>query len=130
MPKIDLKQLYLQLELEINRLSSSTLMIYREDLREDTHEVIKLLKKDIDKWVKGLNERNIACFELEGLLEEQRSNIELTRLKSKGVHENEIDNLKNDVLRLLARAIMNSYLENLFRNQNANKHENDILYEH
>ncbi len=130
MPKIDLKQLYLQLELEINRLSSSTLMIYREDLREDAHEVIKLLKKDIDKWVKGLNERNIACFELESLLEEQRSHIELTRLKSKGVDENELGNLKNDVLRLLARAIMNSYLENLFRNQNANKHENDILYEH
>ena len=130
MPKIDLKQLYLQLELEINRLSSSILMIYRDDLREDAHEVINILKKDIDKWVKGLNERNIACFELEGLLEEKRSSIELTRLKSKGVHENELDNLKNDVLRLLARAIMNSYLENLFRNQNANKHENDILYEH
>jgi hypothetical protein len=130
MPKIDLKQLYLQLELEINRLSSSNLMIYREDLREDAHEVIRLLKKDIDKWVKGLNERNIACFELEKLLEEQRSNIELNRLKSKGVHETELNNLKSDVLRLLARAIMNSYLENLFRNQNANKHDNDVLYEH
>lgn len=130
MPKIDLKQLYLQLELEINKLSSSNLVIYREDLREDAHEVIRLLKKEIDKWVKGLNEHNIACFELEGLLIEQKGLIELSRLKNKGVDETELDNLKNDVLRLLAKAIMNSYLENIFRNQNTPKHKNDMLYEH
>jgi hypothetical protein len=51
MPKIDLKQLYLQLELEINRLSSSNLMIYREDLREDAHEVIRLLKMYSGFWL-------------------------------------------------------------------------------
>ena len=130
MPKIDLKQLYLQLELEINRLSSSILMIYREDLRDDAHEVIKLLKKDIDKWVKDLNERNLACFELEGLLEAQRGNIQLTRLRSKNVEENELDNLKNDVLRLIARAIMNAYLENLFTNQNTHPQVDEMLYEH
>lgn len=53
----------------------------------------------------------------------------MERLKSKNVDENELETFRNDILRLIARAIMNTYLESLFRNQNRQLHEDDNLFE-
>ena len=82
MPKLDLTQIYLELEHEIKRLSQSTIVIYRDATREDAQQVISELKPDIDSWVTQLSQRTIACYELEGLLESKRDHIKLPRLKN------------------------------------------------
>ncbi|MEI8271492.1 MAG: hypothetical protein WCG08_02600 [Paludibacter sp.] len=124
MPKLDLTQIYLELEHEIKRLSQSTIVIYRDATREDAQQVISELKPDIDSWVTQLSQRTIACYELEGLLESKRDVIKLPRLKNKGVDKNELENFRNDILRLIAKSIMNSYLNSLFRSQTHTDNKN------
>ena len=124
MPKLDLTQIYLELEHEIKRLSQSTIVIYRDATREDAQQVISELKPDIDSWVTQLSQRTIACYELEGLLESKRDVIKLPRLKNKGVDKNELENFRNDILRLISKSIMNSYLNSLFRSQTHTDNKN------
>ncbi|MBP6356254.1 MAG: hypothetical protein KA303_03070, partial [Paludibacter sp.] len=61
MSKLDLKQIYLELELQIKRLNQSNMTVYRDDARDDAQQVIRELNKEIDLWVSWLNERRIAC---------------------------------------------------------------------
>ena len=130
MSKLELKQIYLELEHEIKRLSQSTIVIYRDATRDDAQQVIADLKPDIDNWIVQLNNHTIACYELENLLEPKRCTIKLSRLKNKGVDAKEIEKIKGDVMRLIAKAIMNSYVETLFRNQNTRCHDREVLFEH
>lgn len=129
MSKLELNQIYLQLEREINHLSQSTHVVYRDAMREDAQHAISEFKKDIDSWVIQLNERAIACYDLEDLLESKRNIIQLQQLQSKNVDGVQIEKFKSDILRMIAKAIMNTYLETLFRNQNRKKHEGDDLFE-
>jgi len=92
-------------------------------------KIIRELNKEIDLWVSWLNERRIACYDLENLLIAQRENIKLDRLKEKGVDQIELELFKNDILRLIAKAIMNTYLESLFLDQNIKKYKSDDLFE-
>ena len=124
MPKLDLTQIYLELEHEIKRLSQSTVVIYRDATREDAQQVISELKPDIDFWVTQLSQRTIACYELEGLLESKREQIKLPRLKNKSVDPQELENLRNDILRMIAKSIMNIHLNSLFRSQVHSENEN------
>ncbi len=103
--------------------------VYRDDARDDAQQVIRELNKEIDLWVSWLNERRIACYDLENLLIAQRENIKLDRLKEKGVDQIELELFKNDILRLIAKAIMNTYLESLFLDQNIKKYKSDDLFE-
>lgn len=129
MSKLELNQIYLQLEREINHLSQSTHVVYRDAMREDAQNAISEFKKDIDSWVIQLNNRIIACYDLEDLLESKRDIIQLRQLESKDVDGVQIEKFKSDILRMIAKAIMNTYLETLFRNQNRKKHEGDDLFE-
>jgi hypothetical protein len=129
MTRLDLKQIDLQLEHEINHLSQSTFVIYRDAIREDGHQAISDLKKDIELWVNDLNNRVIACYELERLLNAKRSVVKLHRLKNKGIDVESLETFKNDVLRVIAKAIMNSYLESLFRNQEFEKVRNEEIFD-
>ena len=117
MQKLDLTQIYLELEHEIKHLSQSTIVIYRDAFREDTQQVISDLKPDIDAWVTQLSQRTIACYELESLLESKRDFLKLPRLKNKGVSNHQIDEFRNDIMRTIAKAILNTYLNSLFRTQ-------------
>ena len=45
MSKIDLKQIYLELELQIKRLNQSNMTVYRDDARDDAQQVIRELNK-------------------------------------------------------------------------------------
>ena len=129
MSKLELNQIYLELELQIKRLDQSNLHVHKDIMREDAQDVISMLRNEIDSWISRLNERTISCNDIENLLVSQKNNIKLERLKSKNVDENELETFRNDILRLIARAIMNTYLESLFRNQNRQLHEDDNLFE-
>lgn len=129
MSTFEKSQIYLELEHEIKRLSQSTMVTYRDATRGDAQQVISELESDIDNWIVQLRNRTIACYELENLLATKKSNITLPRLRNKGVNVKDIEKTKDDLLRLIAKSIMNSYLDTLFRNQNAPKHQRDDLYE-
>ncbi len=129
MSKLELNQIYLELEFQIKRLGQSNLQIYRDIMREDAQDVISMLRTEIDGWIKNLNDRTISCYDIERLLQAQKNNIKLERLKSKNVDEKELEIFRNDIMRMIAKAIMNTYLESLFRNQTRRTNESDNLYE-
>ena len=129
MSKLELNQIYLQLEREINFLSQSTLVVYRDAMRADAQHAITELKNDIDNWVSQLNERAIACYDFEDLLESKREMIYLHQLQKKEINKLDAEKFKSDILRLIAKSIMNTYMDSLFRNQNRKKHDADDLYE-
>ena len=129
MSKLELNQIYLELELQIKRLNQSTLVVYKDAIRKDAQQVISTLKEDIDMWVIQLNERKIACYDLETLLEVKRDKIKLYQLENKGVDAEELELFKNDMLHLIAKAITNTYLESLFRNRNKHLHDKVNLFE-
>lgn len=129
MSKFEFNQLYLQLERDIKHLAFTTEIEYRNEALEDAQDVISKLKNEIEKWVLQLNERNIACYELENLLESKRVEIALIRLNSKGISEERIETFKGDILRFIAKAILNIYLDSLFRNQNRKMNQTDFFIE-
>jgi len=117
MPRLELKQIYLELEHEIKRLSLSTDFIYMDATRDDTHQVISEMRQDIDNWMFQLSERTIACYELENLLKSKKDQIQLQRLENKGVEKDQLESLKDEILHAIAQSIMNSYFNSLFRSE-------------
>jgi len=75
------------------------------------------LKPDIDNWFTKLSQRSIACYELENMLEMQKCRIKLSRLRSTTLDEEELELVKNDILKMIAKSIMNLHLNSLFRSQ-------------
>jgi hypothetical protein len=116
MSKLVLNQIYLQLEREIKQLSQSTIVTYRSAIKEDAQHVISELKSDIEKWIFHLNERNISSYDLENLLESKRGYIKLVKLELIGVEPEQLEIFKNDILRMIAKSILETYLNSLFRN--------------
>lgn len=116
MSSLELKKIYLHLEHEINQLSQSTILSYRAAIKQDAQQVISEFKSDIDDWVLKLNERYISCYDLENLLESKRDYINLPSLESKGLELDNIEIFKSDILRIIAKSILNTYLDTLFRN--------------
>jgi len=117
MLKIELNQIYLELEHEIKRLSLSTDFVYIDASRDDAHQVISEMRQEIENWVFQLSERTIACYDLERILESKRNQIKLQRLVNKGVENDKLENFKDDILRAIAKSIMNTYLNSLFRSE-------------
>jgi hypothetical protein len=115
MTKLELNQIFLELEHEIKRLSLSTDFVYMDATREDAHQVISELRQDIENWVFLLSERTISCYELESLLETRKDQIKLPRLMSKGIDNNKLESCIDEILRIIAKSIMDSYLNSLFR---------------
>ena len=129
MYKLELKQIYLQLDLELKRWSDATILAHRSSVTDDTHQTIRDLKPEIDSWVSQLNDRKIACHDLENLLEKKRDDIKLKKVEKFDLEPDTLENFKGDILRMIAKAIMNSYLESLFRKSHKKFHEEDDLFE-
>lgn len=117
MTKLELNQIYLQMEYEINHLGHTTISLYRNAIKEDARDTVLKFKNDIDQWVLQLNDRKIACYDLEFLLEMKKPEVELTRLEAVEADEEELEEYKNDILRVMAKSIMNVYLNSLFRTE-------------
>lgn len=117
MPRLELKQIYLELEHEIKRLSLSTDFVYMDATRDDAQQVISEMRQDIDNWMFQLSERTIACYELESLLKSKKDQIRLQRLENKGVEKSQLEDLKDEILHAIAQSIMNSYFNSLFRSE-------------
>lgn len=106
-----------QLGVEIKQLIQSSDLVYREALTEDTRLVADELRDDINSWILKLKERSISCYELDHLLESKRDKIHLPNLEAIGLEGDELYLIKNEILRVLAKSVMNSYFNSLFKNQ-------------
>jgi hypothetical protein len=115
MSKLELNKIYLHLEHEINHLSQSAILSYRASIKQDAQQVISDFESDIDDWVSILNQRAISCYDLENLLESKREDIHLPGLESKRLTFEELETFKSDILRIIAKSIINTYLDTLFR---------------
>ncbi len=116
MSKLELNTIYLHLEHEINHLSQSAILSNRAAIKADAKLVISEFENDIDEWVLKLNDRYISCYDLENLLETKREYVYLPSLESKGLSNDELEIFKSDILRIIAKSILNTYLDTLFRN--------------
>lgn len=117
MPRLELKQIYLELEHEIKRLSLSTDLMYTDVTRDDAHQVICEMRQDIDVWVSQLSERTLSCYDLDRLLKSRKDQIVLRGLENKGVAKLKLESLKDEILHAIAQSIMNTYFNSLFRSE-------------
>jgi hypothetical protein len=114
MSKLELNQIYLQLEHEINHASQSLNCYCKYSVKKDAHDVILEIKSEIDNWENQLNEREIACYELENLVKSKCSKIKFSRMEIKCRTKEELAAFKNIILGLIAKAIMNAYFNTRF----------------
>lgn len=117
MTKLDIQAIYLQIGLEIKKLYVDSNLQRKNALQLDAQQAIDSLKPKINTWVDQLCGRTMACHELESKLEEQRSFIKMTNIQTFSITEDELQDYKNDILKIIAKSIMNEYLESLFRNR-------------
>ena len=115
MIKLELKKIYLYIDHELNHLSQNSDAEYRNAFKDDAQQFILLNKDDIDKWLNQLKERAISCYDIEMVLETKRELIKLPKLENIGLGTDELELLKGDILRLIAKSIMNTYLDSLFK---------------
>lgn len=106
-----------QLGIEIKHLIQSSDLNYREALTEDTRNVVNELTNEIEDWVLKLKERSISCYELEHLLDSKKDKIHLAHLESFGLNKDDLYSAKKEILRVIAKSIVNSYFSSLFCNQ-------------
>lgn len=88
-----------------------------QDIKREANRFVDIIKPEISELITKLKSRAIACYDIEEFLLSKRDNIDLIFLTDKGVNEEDIAEIKNDILRLVASSVMNSFLESLFRNQ-------------
>ena len=117
MTKLDIQAIYLQIGLEIKKMYVDSNLQRKNALQLDAQQAIESLKPKINTWVDHLCSRTMACHELENRLEEQRNFIKMTNIQAFSVTEDELEDYKNDILKIIAKSIMNEYLESLFRNR-------------
>lgn len=115
MRQLELKQIYLELEREIKRFGHNENSLRIDDARDDARDAVSMLKPEIDVWISLLKTHEISCYDLEKLLNSKRDEISLTRLEGSGLACAELEIVRGDVLRMIAKSIMSTYLNTLFR---------------
>lgn len=116
--KPNFQRIYNRINREINFITQSSLVNYREELRADAQRITMELKPEIEKWIAGLNKKEISCAELYCLIQQKKDEIEIRGLSDKSVTDNEKVLIKNSLLQLISNTIINSYLNSLFENDN------------
>jgi hypothetical protein len=114
MCKLELNQIYLQLEHEIKHSCHSATSGFRQLVKEDARRIIIEIQPDIDNWIDQLNKREITCYELESLIKSKCTEPGFTGLISKYDPGDKFDCCKNTLSNIIAKAIVNTYLKVLF----------------
>lgn len=114
MCKLELKQIYLQLEHEIKHYSHPTNSDFRKSIKKDAQNIILEIKSDIDNWINLLNEREIACHELEDLLKSKCNTLWLSERVSKSYLSEEREMSLIILPEIISKSVINTYLKNLF----------------
>ncbi len=114
MCKLELNQIYLQLEQEIKHCCHSATSDFRKLIKEDAQNIILDIQSDIDNWINLLDEREIACYELENLLQSKCDAYWLSEKANKYncCEEREISH--NVIPQIISKSVTNTYLRVLF----------------
>lgn len=118
MSKLELNHIYLQIQWELNQLDCTVNNEMKKIIKSDAKEAILLFKTDIDSWVTQLSERKMACYELENLLKLKSDELKLTSLRNHYKSVEEFEEFKLILMRIIAKSISNTFLNNLFKGKN------------
>ena len=113
----DFNQINLNIQINIQNYSHAEVVGYNSEIKQEAKRFVNSIKPEISNLVSKLKSREIACYDIEDYLLSQIGKIDLSFLVTNNVCEENISEIKNDILRLIASAIMNSFLNSLFRNQ-------------
>lgn len=115
-------QINLKIQLGIQNYNQSGLLVeYNQKIKQEAKRFVKSIKPEIAELISKLSSRSIACNDIEEYLYSKRNGIILDFFKTNDLKDVDSESIKNDILRLIAGAIMNSYLDSLFRNQNSKR---------
>jgi len=104
----------LQYKREINNFVPSTSKTYRDAIRDDAMLVISQFQPNIDNWISQLNSRNLSCYEIIQMLEASKDKIRLNNLEKKELSPDLLDAYKNNILRIMAKSVLDCYLSSVF----------------
>lgn len=90
---------------------------FNNDIKQEANRFVDAIKPEISPLFDKLKSRSIACNAIEDFLLSKRDSINLSFLSEKGINPDDIEEVRNDILRLIASAVLNSYLDALFKNQ-------------
>jgi hypothetical protein len=110
-------QIHLKIQFSIQNYSHSGASGYNNEIKQEANRFVDAIKPEVSELIAKLKSRAIACYDIEEFLLSKRESINLNFLNDNGINEENIAEIKNDILRLIAAAIMNSYLDSLFTSQ-------------
>lgn len=115
--KLSFPRVYNRIKRDVNFITQSSLVNFRDEIRTDAQRIVMDLKPDIEKWIEQLKAKEVSCAELYCIIQQKKDDIEITALANKGVAVEELFIVKNALLQLITNTIINSYLNSLFENQ-------------
>jgi len=122
-------QINLKIQLGIQNYNQSGLLAeYNQKIKQEAIRFVETIKPEIAELISKLSSRSIACNDIEEYLYSKRSEINLGFISAASLKDVDSDDVKNDILRLIASAIMNSYLDSLFKNQNSKRSVDTNLF--
>lgn len=117
MAKLEFQQIYLRLGQEINFLSQSSLINYKNEVKSDALDVINEMKPTIEGWIKKLNAKEMSCADLVCKLQSEKETMKLSNLKNSGLSDADLGIASSMITQIIANSIANAYLSSLFENQ-------------
>lgn len=122
-------QISLKIQLGIQNYNQSGLLAkYDQRIKQEAIRFVDTIKPEIVELISKLSSRLISCNAIEEYLYSKRTEIKLEFISALALKEVDTDNVKNDILRLIASAIMSTYLDSLFRNQNSTRRVDTNLF--
>jgi len=114
MCKLELKQIYLQLDHEIKHYCHSTTLDFRKSIKGDAQSIVLEIQSDINNWINLLNEREIACHELENLLKLKCNAKWLSERITKSDRKEDREISLIILPEIISKSVINTYLKVLF----------------
>lgn len=115
--KLSFHRVYNRIKREVNFVTQSSLVNFRDEIRADAQRIVLDLKPDIENWIEQLKAKEVSCAELYCLIQQKKEVIEIRGMNDTNITENEIVLIKNALLQLVSNTIINTYLNSLFDNQ-------------
>ena len=115
--KLSFHRVYNRIKRDVNFITQSSLVNFRDEIRADAQRIVLDLKPDIENWIEQLKAKEVSCAELYCLIQQKKEVIEIRGLNDTNITENEIVLIKNALLQLVSNTIINTYLNSLFDNQ-------------
>lgn len=116
----DFNQIHFSIRRNIQNYKHSCMKGFSAEIKHEANCFIDYIRPELTVLMSNLQTRSVSCFDIQEFLISQADKLNLDFLKSKGTNDDCINEIKNDILRIIASAVLNSFLDSLFRNQKSN----------